>query len=96
MNELETLSSGFEDMGWPEGKYIDNWTVIHIFAGAGIGVALKLLKIRYPTDLIAATVIMCGWEIYERSIPPIEYHENHITDIFAGLAGFGAIKLLMR
>lgn len=96
MNELAILSSGFEDMGWPEGRYVDKWTIPHFLCGVGIGIATSALKIRYPTDWIIGTTIIVGWEIYEHFVPPKEYLENHIVDTIVGLGGFGLIKLFVH
>ncbi|MFQ5661922.1 MAG: hypothetical protein ACE5F2_01580 [Candidatus Paceibacteria bacterium] len=76
---------------WSEGKYIDFWTVNHIWAGAVIAGVSVISSVPFWTSVIVLFSLTIVWEIYETIKNIRETIENRILDVIVAVVGFAVI-----
>ncbi len=78
---------------WRERKFVDLWSVVHIFGGFAIGGAFIFLRIDPYIAGAIGVGLFAGWEIFELLIKIHEHGANRVSDVIVDYAGFFVAQL---
>lgn len=81
---------------WYEGKYVDVWAIIHVLMGCIFAEIAAFTSLNIWIELLIATAIMIGWEIFEDLVGIEERFTNKVFDVITGWAGYAFVLYLQQ
>jgi|GEM_PF-1163234 len=72
---------------WREGRYLDLWTVVHLFAGLMVGIGGLFLNISFWKSFVIGVIVFSVWEFFEHLRGITESLENRVIDVVIALIG---------
>lgn len=73
---------------WEEGRFVDAWTMNHLFGGALLGWIVVMAQFPLTTGTFLSIGILIGWETFEIFRGIHEYVLNRWFDVLIGIFGF--------
>lgn len=84
------------DFIWQEGKYLDFWSITHLFIGFIFAWLFLFLNMNVYSAFFVSMVFIVGWEFFELYFLDVhEYFWNKVWDVLTGIIGFFAMYLLI-
>ena len=72
---------------WGGAQYLDWWLVVHLLAGVSLGYACRVFGFSLIQTFIAVSIILVGWEVYEKAASISEPWTNSVLDLIVGVVG---------
>jgi hypothetical protein len=73
---------------WREGKWLDLWSVVHLFSGISVGFVLYFLHFGAPASVILALLSFILYEMWEVIVRIEEAPTNRFMDVVVGMVSF--------
>mgnify|MGYP001575281865 CR=1 FL=1 len=73
---------------WREGKWVDLWSVVHLFSGASTAFALAWLGFGFSASTVIAFLLFVAYELWEAMVKIHETPQNRSMDVVAGMVSF--------
>lgn len=73
---------------WREGKWLDLWSVVHVFSGLLLGFFFYYLHIRTIFGILLALFLLIAYELFEKFVEIYEAPTNRFMDVVVGMAGY--------
>ena len=73
---------------WREGKWLDLWSIVHLFSGASVGFALYFVHFGAPASTTLAFVSFTAYEMWEAMVGIEEFPTNRCMDVVTGMVSF--------
>lgn len=73
---------------WREGKWLDLWSVVHVFSGLLVGFSIYLLHMDAVLGTMLAAVVLIAYELFEIYAEIEEAPTNRFMDVVVGMVGY--------
>ena len=73
---------------WREGKWLDLWSVVHLFSGVSIGLGIFLFHFGAVASTLLVLVSLIAYEMWEILVQIQEMPTNRLMDVFVGMVSF--------
>ncbi|MDO8624280.1 MAG: hypothetical protein Q7R54_02905 [bacterium] len=81
---------------WREGKWVDLWSVVHLFSGMSFGLALGVLGWGTTASIIIALLSFVLYETWEAMVKIAETPQNRFMDVVTDMASFLPVFFFSR
>jgi len=73
---------------WREGKWLDLWSIVHLFSGILVGLGFYFLGFGALSSSALALVSLIAYEMWEMLARIEETPTNRFMDVVVGMAGY--------
>lgn len=73
---------------WREGKWLDLWSVVHVFSGISIGLGFYFLHLGVVASVALTFISLVAYELWEAVVAIEEAPTNRFMDVVVGMIGF--------